>query len=230
MENKFAVIGLGLFGMRIARTLAQKGAEVLAVDNEPEKVELISDEVAYAIALDATDIRALQAHNVQDMDAVIVAIGEDFEAVLLCTVLLMELKVKRIITRSSSETQHMILEKMGVKEILSPENEVGMAVANRLLNPDIVTFIPLPDDHEIVEILAPSGIKNKTVGEIKLRQSFNLNLITIKREYEELEGSEMKRNFHIAGVPKADTVIFENDILLIMGKRKDIKRFIEINK
>ncbi|MEX0965876.1 MAG: TrkA family potassium uptake protein [Bacteroidia bacterium] len=227
MANKFAVIGLGLFGQTIARTLAARGAEVLAIDADMEKVDLISEDVSYAVAMDATDPKAMKAHNVQDMDAVVVAIGSDFEATLLCTVLLLEMKVKRIITRSSNDTQLKILQRMGVQEIFSPEDEVGMLVANRLLNPDIVTFLSLPDEYEIAEITAPKAVISKTVAEAGLRKRFNLNLITIQRSYEEIEGEEVTAKSHLIGVPKADTVIFANDTLILMGKRNHIRKFLE---
>ena len=95
MQEKFAVIGLGLLGTGIARTLAEKGAEVLAIDNDPDKVEDIKEEVAHAVCLDSTDIKALKAQNITDMDAVVIAIGHNFEGLLLTAVLLNELNIKR---------------------------------------------------------------------------------------------------------------------------------------
>lgn len=230
MINRFAVIGLGQFGMSIARTLATRGAEVLAIDILLDKVEFIKDEVAHAVALDTTDIKALTAQNIQDMDAVVVAIGENFEGLLLTTVLLQELEVKRIIARAASPQQRMILEKMGVKEILSPEETVGMTVAEMLLHPNMRSFLPLADDYEIVEIRTPKRIANKTVRELALRQKYNLNLITIKRMYEEERGGKVNQVEHIIGVPKGDTVLYETDILIVLGKTNDVTRFMEVNK
>ncbi|PCH91499.1 MAG: potassium transporter KtrA, partial [Bacteroidetes bacterium] len=96
-QQRFTVIGLGLFGTEIAKTLAKRGSEVLAIDVNDEKTKNIQDDVAYAVSLDATDIKALQAQNINNSDAVVVAIGENFESLLLCTVHLLDLKVKRII-------------------------------------------------------------------------------------------------------------------------------------
>ena len=127
-EHKFAVIGLGLFGRAIAKTLSERGAEVLAIDINEEKIQRIKDDVAYAVTFDATDIKALRAQNIENVDAVVVSICENFEALLLCTVHLLELKVKRIIARAQGHLQRMILEKLGVQEILSAETEVGIAV------------------------------------------------------------------------------------------------------
>ncbi len=230
MRHKFAVIGLGIFGRSIATTLAERGAEVIAIDNSEDHVEAIKDEVAYAVALDATDIRALEAQNVQDLDAVIVAIGEDFEALLITTANLQELNVKRVITRASNKQQRRILEKMGVQEILSPEGEVGKTVAERLLQPSIRTFLPLPDNYEIVEINAPRNIANRSIAKISLREKYNLNLITIKRFFEEIQDGKPTQVEHIIGVPKADTIIYPSDILILIGKKNDVKRFIDINR
>ncbi|MFM7766271.1 MAG: potassium channel family protein, partial [Bacteroidota bacterium] len=157
-QYKFAVIGLGQFGNAIARTLAVRGAEVLAIDSSEEHIEDIKEDVSYAVCMDATDIKLLRSHNVHEMDAVVVAIGEDFEALMLCIVQLLELKVKRIMARANGKHQRMILEKIGVTEILSPENDVGLAVAERLLNPNILTSLLLPDNYEIVEVKTPRSI------------------------------------------------------------------------
>lgn len=140
---KYAVIGLGLFGTAIAKKLAKKGAEVLAIDNNEDHIDEIKDEVAYAVCLDATDKKALKSQNIEDYDAVVVAIGENFEALLLCVVYLQELNIKRIIARANGIHQRKILEKIGIKEILSPEDEVGNVVAERLLNPNLLSVFTI---------------------------------------------------------------------------------------
>ena len=178
-DQRFAVIGLGQFGSAIAKNLSKRGAEVLAIDASLEKVEGIKDEVSHAVAIDATDKKALLSQNIQDVDAVVVAIGENFQALLLCTFLLIELKVKRIITRSMGNDQRRILKKMGVTEILSPEDEVGGNVAEMLINPNVVMCMQLPDDYEIVEVKAPSAIFDRSLGDIGLREKYKLNLVRI---------------------------------------------------
>ncbi len=230
MTNRFAVIGLGQFGESIARTLSDSGAEVLAIDIDLDKVESIKDDVAYAVALDSTDVKALKAQNIQDMDAVVVAIGENFEGLLLTTVLLLELEVERIIARAANAQQRMILEKMGVEEILSPEETVGKTVAEMLLHPNMKSFLPLPDDYEIVEINTPSRVVDQTISEIGLREKYNLNLITVKRLYDEKVEGQLQQVEHIIGVPRADTFLKETDIMIILGKSKDVNKFIEVNK
>lgn len=226
---KFAVIGLGQFGMAIARSLASSGAEVMAIDNDKNHVNQIKEEVAYAVTLDATDIKALRMQNIQDMDAAIIAIGEDFEALLLSTVMVQELKIKRIIARAANNQQREILERMGVSEILSPEQEVGKTVAQMLLHPTMKSFISLPDGYEIVEINTPKKTANRAINEIGLRENYDLNLITIKRTYEEQVKGKAKEVEHIIGVPRGDTILYESDILIVLGKTKNVDRFIEVN-
>ena len=123
-QEKFAVIGAGHFGQAISHALSEKGFEVLVVDSNISVVQDISEEVAYAVCADATSKRALQNENIQDFDAVIVSIGNDFVGRLLCTANLLDLGVKRIICRVMGKSQRTILEKMGITEFLSPEDEV----------------------------------------------------------------------------------------------------------
>ena len=228
-NNRFAVIGLGKFGTAIANKLSSKGAEVIAIDHNETYVENIKEDVAYAVCMDATDKKALISQNIQGVDAVVVAIGDNFEALLLSTFYLQELNVKRIIARANGEHQLRILTKMGVEEILSPEGEVGNVVAERLLNPSVLSVLQLPDDYEIAEIKAPKGTLNRTLENINLRDKYHLNLVTIKREYEVKKDSEVTFDQHIIGVPQPETVIYESDTIVVFGMTKDIEKFIEIN-
>jgi len=231
MENgKFAVIGLGQFGQAIAKALARKGAEVLAIDSNPDVVDDFSEHVAYAVAMEATDKKALVANDITDFDAVLVTIGQDFEQLLLCTVTLIELGCKRIIARAQGKNTRIILEKMGVKEILSPEDEVGVAVAERLVNPGLISYLQLPDEYRVAEIVTPKNVEDRRLDELDLRDNYNLSLITIKRMELDRNGKPEEHTQHITGVPISSTVIEKNDRLIIFGKSKDIQRFIEINQ
>jgi trk system potassium uptake protein TrkA len=233
MKNaRYSVIGLGLFGTSIARELSRRGAEVLAIDNNEHQVEGVSGDVAFGVTMDATDLKALKAQNIHEMDAVIVAIGEGkFDTMLLCVVLLLELKVKRIIARAEGQRQRMILEKIGCTEILSPEDEVAILVAERLINPNIIYYMPLPDNYEIVEIKTPPAVANRSLADINLRNRYQIDLITIKREFSHLnkEGNTVAEK-HILGVVSHDTVVLATDTLLVFGIDQDIQRFIEINQ
>lgn len=227
--TKFTVIGMGKYGKAIANILSNRGAEVIAIDNREELIEDIQDDVALAVTMDATERKALEAQNIQESDAVVVAIGTNFEALILCCFQLQELGVSRIIARANEERQKAILQKMGIKEILEPEKEIGNFISEQLINPNIVSFLQLPDDYEVAEIKPPIDIANRTVEEIALRTKYRLNLITIKRCFEEDKGDKIEVIQHILGVPSSDTIINETDTLIVFGTSRDIKRFIEIN-
>ncbi len=230
IKSRFAVIGLGRFGGKIARQLARRGAEVIALDDNEDRVESLKDDVAVAITIDATDIKALKSFKIDEVDAVVVAIGENFEALVLTVVNLLELKIKRIIARAGSAHQKMILEKLGISETLSPEEEVGILVAERLIHPSVKTFLQLPDGFEIAEINAPKDIWNKSVKEIEFDTKYNLSLITVKRLFEIDKKGKIEKERHLLGVVLPTTIIYEFDEIIVMGKEIDIERFIEFNK
>ena len=136
---------------------------------------------------------------------------------------LMEMGVTRIIARAQGETQRKILEKMGVREILSPEEEVGKNVAERLINPGMMMCVTLPDNYEIVEIAAPRSVVGRTLKDIGLLEKYRLNLVTVIQKGGDDEVA------HIKGVPQEDMVIEAIDELVVFGKVKDVERFIDIN-
>lgn len=222
MVEKFAVIGLGQFGRAICKKLSEKGAEVIAIDIDEDRVDEIKDNVSYAVQLDSTDKGALESQNIGDMDAVIVSIGHNFEAMLLTTVKLLEMGVKRLVARTQGETQRKILEKMGVTEILSPEEEVGINIAERLMNPSMLMCMPLPDNYEIVEITAPKSIIGRSIKDLGLVAKYRLNLVTL------IESNDDKE-LHIKGVIEDDEIIQSNHVLVVFGQTKDVERFIDIN-
>lgn len=228
-HSKFAVIGVGRYGLTIAKRLAEKGAEVFAFDSDEEKIETIKDDVAFAVTLDSTDIRALRSQNIEEMDAVVVAIGENFEATILTSVHLMELGAKRIIARASGDHQKLILQKIGLKEILTPEEEVAQVVREKLINPSIVSFLQLPDDYEIAEIIAPKGCIGRALDQIEFRNRYELTLVTIKRQYEIDKNGQQCTEQHVIGVPKSDTIVKEGDTLVVFGTAKSVLRFMDVN-
>lgn len=227
--KKYAVIGIGQFGKAIARAISAKGSEVMVIDSNQNVIDNFGEEVAYAVALDATDRRALEGQNIQDFDAVVVAIGKDFEQRLLCSSVLLDLKVKRIITRANGEAQRIILQKMGIAEVLSPEEEFGVIVATRMLNPQLSNYLELPDGYKVVELKSPHKCIGKTFGEIDLRDRYKLSLIAIKEEQTLSEDGKEITEQHMLKVPDSKQTLQKSDQLVIFGKSKDIDYFSDIN-
>ena len=225
--NKYAVIGLGQFGYAIAKTLTDHGSQVIALDSDAKKIDRITGIVHQATQIDSTNKRTLIAQKIGQYEAVVVAIGKDFEALLLTAVHLKELGVKRIIVRANGDQQRMILQQIGFNEILSPENEVGIAVAERLLNPSILSSLQLRDDYEIVEVTAPHRVLGRSLEELSLRERFNLTVVTIKREFRigGIDSDHQKYDQRVLGVPSPATIVQSGDTLIVFGKVNDIERF-----
>jgi trk system potassium uptake protein TrkA len=230
MPSKIAVIGLGQFGSAVAKSLAAKGAEVMAIDQDIERVEDVKDDVAYAVALDATDSKALASQNISDMDAVLVAIGENIEGLLLTVVQLLDLRIKRIIARAMTAQQRTILEKLGVREIIMPDEEIGNMVSEMLINPEMKAFLSLPDNYEIVEIQIPRRLIKRTLVEINMMEHYGLDLIAIKRKYEEYHDGRKHLTEHLIVRPNSDTILEYSDVLVVLGKADGVDKFVETNK
>ena len=144
MNSKFAVIGLGVFGSAIARKLAERGADVMAIDESEEKVQRIAQDVPFAVALDATNKQALEAQNIQDMDAVVVSIGSSFQEMLsMCFPIARNGSEENHCSRPGNQFSARFLEKMGLQHILSPEQEVANNVVEQLTNPGVLMCVQL---------------------------------------------------------------------------------------
>ncbi|ANF81718.1 potassium transporter TrkA [Acinetobacter sp. NCu2D-2] len=148
----FAVIGLGSFGATIATQLMSLNHDVIGIDSNKKFVENISDQLSHAVIADATDEHVLDELNVQKCEAVVVAIGEDIEASILCVLHLKNMGVKKIWAKAKSKAHHMILTHLGVDKIIHPEEDMGVRVAQSLSYPMVSRYMALEDDHFIVKI------------------------------------------------------------------------------
>ena len=225
MVKRFAVIGLGYFGTNLARELTRQGAEVIAIDNTISKIEEIKDEVAYAVRLDSTDEKTLRNQGLEDLDGVIVSIGEDFESALLTCVLLLEFGCKNVVVKSTSPIHTRIFKSVGVQNIVAPDLAIAERLAVSLVSTTILDTIPLTDEYSIIQVRAPKFMAGQTLQGLNLRSEYDVNLITIKRRLVAPDGGEGPET--IIGVPRPDTKIEKNDVLILMGSRKSIERLVK---
>jgi trk system potassium uptake protein len=228
MKKRFAVIGLGYFGQRLALELSERGAEVIVIDNTMAKIEEIKNNVAYAIRLDSTDDIALRNQGLEELDAVIVTIGEDFESALLTCVHLLQYKCKRVFVKSTSPVHTKIFKSIGVHSIVSPEEIMAERLAMTLLSGNVLDSIPLTEEYSILQVKAPAHLLDQTLMQLDLRRKFEVNLITIKRSVITVnKKGEEETVESIIGVPQSDTMILKDDILVLLGREADISRLIE---
>lgn len=211
---KFAVIGLGSFGSNIAKTLYEKGNEVLAVDEDKEKIDEVKNFVSHAVHMDAADKENLQALGIKDMDVVIVSLGPEMEASILTVLYLKEMGTKRIVAKALTEDHAKILESVGATETIYPEKDMAIKTALKLSYPNVLEYLPLISGFGIQEIAPPEKFIGKNLRELDLRNKYGIQVIAIKELIPE------KTTF----VPKADFVLKDSDILVIMGEDKQLEK------
>jgi len=223
-----AVIGLGNFGGTVARELTDRGAKVIAIDKDRERVEAIKESVSYAVALDSIEQSALRSVGIQDVDIAVVCIGDDIEANLLSTLLLKKMGVKKIWARAISPLQQEILKTLEVDEIVSLEEEMGRLVARSLVSPGIKKHIPLSRDHSIVEIAVPQGLVGKTLRDANTRERHHVNIAALKKKTPSIDGrGERIFSETIDVTPSPDTKLEADDVLLVVGSEDSIRKFTE---
>jgi trk system potassium uptake protein TrkA len=228
MVRRFAVIGLGHFGCSLALALTSRDAEVLAIDNSIDRLDDIKDHVAHTIRLDATEERALRDLGLQDMDAVIVAIGDDFEATLLTVSQLQQLNIRRIIVRGTTPVHRRILDHLGIAEIIMPSIETADRLSNSLMMEGVVNSLTLGSDYTIMEVNAPDKMIGHTVQELQMRERHDVSLVTIKREKVRrgLLGIGQKAIQTVVGVPLPTTMVERGDRLVLFGTEKQIQQML----
>ncbi len=182
MPEQILIIGLGHFGMSLARTLSEKGAEVLAVDVKSALVEEAATFVAEAVLIDATDEAELARLEPSKRDSAVCAIGDDSkESSIICTALLRQMGAPVVIARANDKMHNRILHLVGAHQVVNPEQEFGRRFANRLLYSNIVVDTNLGEDLHLTEIRIQPGMIGKTLMELGLPKSFGVMVVGIRR-------------------------------------------------
>ena len=211
--KQFVVIGLGRFGSSIAKTLYNLGYDVLGIDIDEEIVQSMADLITHTVQADATDENTLKTLGIRNFDVGIVGIGDDIQSSILVTLLLKEFGIRYVVAKAQNDLHGKVLYKIGADRVIFPERDMGVRVAHNLISSNILDYIELSADFSIVEITALPEGHNKTMRQLDMRSKYGLNVIAIKREGKEILVS-----------PKADSVILKEDILIVVGKNKDIEK------
>lgn len=214
--RKVAVIGLGRFGVSVARRLAASGVQVIAMDRNGQLVNEIKDDVDLAVRADSTDQQALLSQDIDQVDVAVVSIGENFEAALLTTVILKQMGVPEIICRAQSEFHAEIFRKIGADRVIQPESESGQSLARQLANPQLVDFIRLADGFTLLEFHAPASFFGKSILSLALRSKYDVNLVVIRRN-SQLKQAGISRSVVKTVVPKPEDEIEPGDVLVVVG-------------
>jgi trk system potassium uptake protein TrkA len=221
-KRRFAVIGLGNFGAHVARTLYQAGRDVIAIDMNSEAVQDIAEWATQSVVADATERHTLESLGIGDVDAAIISLGERMDVITLAALHVKEMGVPFIAVKALSEDHGRILHALGIHEVIHPEKAMAVRLGNRLARTDVVDFLPLLPGYSITEIKAPTDFIGRTLRDLALRNTLNVQLVAIEHR----EGEER----HINIVPRAEDVIQEGDLLILLGDDRDLDRVREIMK
>lgn len=218
--RQFAVIGLGRFGWSVAKTLSEKGHQVLAVDTDEELVQEASEFVTEAVQVDSTDEKALKAVGITNVDVAVVGIGTNLEASILTTLILKELGVQHVVARAVTDDHGKVLKKVGATKVVFLERDMGSRVANSLISPSILEHIELCPEFSIMETVPPKEFIGKSIRDLDVRAKHGLNIIAVRNKDLSLEGSG---ELNVA--PKADYIIKQGDIFVIIGSNENLDKF-----
>lgn len=219
-KRQYAVLGLGIFGSTVAKTLSNYDCEVLALDNDIKCVNRMADIVTQAMQCDITDIDQLRTAGAGDCDVAIVGMGNHLEETVLAIINLKELGVPYIVAKAKNKRYMQIFTTVGADRIVRPEKEMGTQVAKSLLSNNIVEMFDIDNEYSMVEIEAPFSWVGKSLRELDARKRFGINVLGIRRP----------QNQKLSLSPDADYIIDACDHLVVIADRNNFTRLEELNR
>lgn len=211
------VIGLGQFGMSVARALSARRVEVFAVDVREERVRTASAFAAAAAAFDATDEEALARTSPQDRDVCVCAIGDEAkEASIICTALLTQLGAERVIARSNDDLHARILTLVGAHQVVNPERAFGDRFANQIVHEGIRGELSLGEGILITDLVTPEAFVGSSLSELRLPKRFGVTVVAIRRH---ASGSVI--------MPGPSVTLEDQDVLVVVAKEQAVQRMME---
>ncbi len=214
-NKQFAVIGLGVFGSTVAKTLAELGFEVLAVDRDITCVDRIAPYVTKALQVDATNLEELKALGISEFDAVVVAIGNHFEESMLTTMNVKALGVKYIVAKAKNKQCMQILQKIGADKIVRAEKDMGQKIAKTLVRNNIIDMVEIDADYSIIEMKAPIQWVGHSIKNLNVRSAFKMNILGIRYANHQ--------KLHLTVDP--DYIINSGDHFLVIGQTEAVEKY-----
>ena len=209
---EFGIIGLGRFGYSLATSLAEAKREVLVLDSSENKIKQIRHLTDNALVVGDLTKAALEEAGIKNCETVVICIGEKIDVSILTTLNVISMGVPRVIAKAISPEQGKILEKIGA-EVIYPERDMALRLANRLLSSRVLDYMSLNDDVTITEMRLSSKFSGQSVLQASLRKKFKLNIIAL--QHDDKTTTEI--------IP--EMVLHENDILVVVGKKEHIRKF-----
>ena len=206
------VIGLGRFGKSLADELERDGVEVLAIDNDPKRVQDLAGRWTHIVQADATDIQAMEQLGVGEFSKAVISIGHNLEASVLTAFVLRKLGVADIWAKAITTSQAEILSQVGVAHVVRPEHQMGKRVAH-LVRGRMLDYIEFDDGYAIVKTSPPRAILGRTLAESGVRQQYGVTIVGIK---------SAGKDFSYA---TPASVVNDGDLIIVSGERRKVEAF-----
>lgn len=214
-SRQYAVLGLGIFGSTVAKTLSSYNCEVIALDNDVRCVDRMADVVTQAMQCDITDIEQLKAAGIQDCDIAVVSMGSHLEESVMAIINLKELGVPYIVAKAKNKRYMQIFSELGANKVVRPEKEMGEQVAKSVLGKNIIDIVDLDKEYSIVEIPTPKQWAGKSLIELDLRRRYGINVVGIRSYLQP----------HLNVCPDAEYKIESDDHLVVISDCKTLNKF-----
>ena len=210
-RKEFGVVGLGKFGLSLAKSLMHHGQTVVGVDSDPEKVKVASEVLTQAYQAEAVDKVALKQLSLAELPSVIVSTGQSMEASILITLFLKELGCRSVTVKAMSRDHEKVLRKVGADEVIFPERYAAEQLAAKLAVPGLIDYLPL-GTNVILKELTVDRWSGKTLRELNLTNSFGIQVVAVR-------GAEEQQ---FVFVPKADQPLQKGDVLAVIGRGENL--------
>ena len=217
-KQQYIVFGLNRFGTSVARTLAAAGNEVVAVDQDADRVAQIADDVSYAVQVDVADEDAMSGLGMEHMDGAVIAVASNMEASIVIAMKCKEYNIPQIIATGKNEVHGKVLKKLGVTRVVFPEVEMGARVGKYLTARDFSDWINLSNDYSMVEIAVPKPWINHSMAELGIRTKYGVTVVGIMQN----------GNVNVEIDPQMP--LPENALLILVGANKVLEKIGKLEK
>lgn len=212
MKKQFAVLGLGAFGASVAVTMQRLGCDIVAVDQNMERVNDIAEKVTYAMQADIGNPELLYSLGSRNFDGIVVAVSDSMESSIMATLVAKEMGIPYVLCKARDARHAEVLRKIGADAIVFPEEEMGKRIAKNLLSTNLADWIALSPDYSVVETLVPKKWVGKTLKELEVRKNHDINVIGIK------EGEDINIT------PDPDMLLKSEMILVMLGANEILEK------
>ena len=212
MKKQFVVLGLGSFGASVAVTLQQLGCDVVAVDQDMERIEDVADRVTYAMQADIGDPELFDVLGKESFDGIVIASSENLEGSIMATLAAKEAGIPYVLCKAHNKRYAEVLRKVGADAVVFPEKEMGKRIAKNLVSANLADWIALSPDYSVVEAATPEKWMGRTLKELDVRKTYEVNVVGIK------EGERVEIT------PDPDMPLKPKMILMLVGSNEALQR------